>query len=124
MQDPSDSSINPEDHIEFVVKPGKSGPHGIKLPEGFAVARNQSARGRATIETIKLLEGHHIGRRTETYKKLRLGYLQLLEEKRRVYGGNSDTQKVSRLKSELRNATGDDQPYAGLARSFLREHRI
>ena len=76
LLDPSDPGINPEDHIEFVVKSGQTRFHGIDWPMGFAVARNHSAKGRATIETIKLSESHHIGRRTETYKKLRLGYLQ------------------------------------------------
>ena len=122
--DPSDPSADPEDHIEFVVRSGQKGPHGIDWPVGLAVARNHSARGKATIETIKLWEGHHIGRRTETYKKLRLCYLLLREEKGKVDQGNGDTQRVSQLRSELNSAADDDQAYAGLARSFLREHPI
>ena len=126
MLDPSDPAVDPEDHIEFVVR-GKpvSGTDGTgRLPAGLAVPRNGSPRGRETIQAIKLSGSQHVKRRNETLDKLHLYYSRLLAENKRATLGNGDTQQIEWLKNEIRRVIASDSTYAGLARTFVREHRV
>ena len=127
LLDPSDATIDPEDHIEFLVTEEQAknlGYGSIELLSGIAVAREHSLKGRASIQTINLSGSHHVKRRGETLSKLQLCYSWLLSETKRVSVGNGNVQTVHRLKDELQEAVGADKAYAGLARTFCREHRL
>ena len=121
LLDPSDPTLDPEDHIEFVV----SDKQAIgDLPLGLAIPREQSPRGEESIRVIKLSGGHHIKRRNEILSRLRSSYISLLTETKRTACGTGDTLEIDRLKNELQEANGDDKAYAGVARTFHREHRL
>ena len=121
LLNPSDPALNPEDHIEFVVSEKQT---NMGLPLGFAIPRGHSPRGIISIRVIKLSGGHHIKRRKETLDKLMSCYISLLTEAKRTAGGAGNACEVDRLKNELREANRDDKAYAGLARTFHREHRL
>ena len=121
LLNPSDPTLNPEDHIEFVVRERQING---ELPLGLAISRGCSPAGRESIRVIKLSKGHHIKRRRETLDKLRSCYTLLLTEARRTACGAGNAHEVDRLKNELKEANGDDKAYAGLARTFHREHRL
>ena len=121
LLDPSDPTLNPEDHIEFVVSE-KQTTGGVPL--GLAIPRGQSRRGKESIRVIKLSGEQHIKRRRETLDKLRFCYASLLTESTRISHGDGDALEADRLKNELLEAIGDDKAYAGLARTFHREHRL
>ena len=121
LLDPSDPTLNPEDHIEFVVSEKQT---ISRVPLGLAIPRGPSRRGKESIRVIRLSGAHHIKRRRETLDKLRLRYTSLLTEATKISHGDGDAQDVDRLKDELREAMGDDKAYAGLARTFHREHRL
>ena len=121
LLDPSDPTLNPEDHIEFIVS-ARQATGGVPL--GLAIPRDQSRRGKESIRVVKLSREHHIKRRRETLDKLRSWFISLLAESKKVSCGDGDILKANRLKDELLEATRDDKTYAGLARTFYREHRL
>ena len=121
LLNPADPTLDPEDHIEFVVRETQT---AYELPLGLAISRGRSPRGRESIRVIKLWGGHHVKRRKETLDKLRLYYTSLLTEVKRTASGVGNAHEVDRLKNELREAKRDDKAYAGLARTFHREYRL
>ena len=121
LLDPSDPTVNPEDHIEFVVR-DKQATGGVPL--GLAVPRGQSRRGKESIRAMKLSGEHHIKRRRETLGNLMSRYLSWLDESKKIARGNGNSLKADRLRDELMDAIGDDKAYAGLARAFHREYPI
>ena len=121
LLDPSDPCVYPEQHIEFIVKRNQVRLGG-KL--GLAIARSGSANGQETIQTIDLYSEHHIEKRMPTFKYIRRCYIDLLEELKRVDRGNGDPEKIDELKDELQKACDDNEPYAGLARTFRRVHNL
>ena len=121
LLDPSDPTLNPEEHIEFVVS---EKPNTSHLPLGLAIPRDRSPRGRESISVINLSGAHHIKRRRDTLVKLRAWFSSLLTETKRIACGCGDVCEVDRLKNELREANRDDQSYTGLARTFHRVHRL
>ena len=121
LLDPSDPTLDPEDHIEFVVREKQANG---ELPLGLAIPRGDSPRGKETIRVIKLSGAHHIRRRRETLGKLKSAYLSLLTEAKRTACGTGDAHEVERLKNELQESSGDDKAYAGIARTFHRAYRL
>ena len=121
LLDPSDPTLYPEEHIEFVVSEAQT---TSDLPLGLAIPRGHSLRGRESICVIKLSGAHHIKRRQETLGRLRLCFSSLLTETKRTACGGGDARAVDRLKNELREANRDDSAYTGLARTFHRVHRL
>ena len=121
LLDPSDPTLDPEDHIEFVVCKAQT---AWELPLGLAIPRGGSPRGGRSIQVLKLSSEQHIRRRKETLDKLRSWYVSLLTEARRRACGVGDTLEVDCLKNKLREANGDDKAYAGLARTFHREYQL
>ena len=121
LLNPSDPSLDPEDHIEFVVSEKQT---TTDLPPGLAIPRGHSPRGKESIQVMKLSGAQHLKRRQETLGRLRSRFSHFLSEAKRTASGSGDAQVIERLKSELREANGDDKAYAGLARTFHRVHRL
>ena len=120
LLDPSDLTLDPEDHITFVVRIAGGPPTDLAFP----IPRKGSRRGEESIRVLGLSRPHHAQRRMAILGKLRSCLVLYLAEDRRVLQGNGDAQEVDRLRGELREATNGDQPYAGLARAFCQEYRI
>ncbi len=109
--DPSDSAIDPEDHVDFDF----SGP---EWADGFAVimARNGSLLGEGTIRTVGLDASFYTRERRARFRRVILAsYLNLLEA---LDGGDADQVAAQRQSFELLMAS--QRPYAGLARAFAR----
>ena len=121
LLDPSDPIDNPEDHVDFIVDEDQVTENRTL---GLAFGKSGSRKGKETIETIQLDDDHYIEKRLPTLHLLRERFTSLLSERRRIYLGYGDPREVDRLKSALKNACGDDQLYAGLARTFRRFHRL
>ena len=121
LLNPSDPTLDPEDHIEFVVRKEQSAP---ELPLGLARPRDLSSRGSKSIQVLKLWKAHHVKSRRETLEKLMSWYVSLLTEVQRIACRSGDSGKVDCLKSNLRKANGDDKAYAGLVRTFHREYQL
>ena len=128
LVDPADPALDPEDHIEFVVKEQTtaqpSNSVAIELPLGLAVARNSSPLGQETIRVLQLWRPHHIKRRRGILDTLRLSYTSLLTERKRISLGNGDAKQMNKAKGMLQEAIGSDKAYAGLARAFARGHGL
>lgn len=120
LLDPSNPTLDPEDHITFVVRIAGQPPTDLAIP----IARKGSQRGEESIRVLELWKPHHAQRRMATLDKLKSCLVRYLAEDRRVLQGSGNAQEVDRLKGELRKATNDDQPYAGLARAFCREYQV
>ena len=126
LLDPSDPTLDPEDHIEFVVsqkQPAGRLPLG-KLPLGLAIPRGQSRKGNKSIDVINLSGEHHTRRRRETLFKLSSWRRSLMDELNLMASGDGNAHEIDRLKNKLLEACGDDQAYAGLARTFYRVHQV
>ena len=121
LLDPSDPDVDPEHHIEFFVSK-KQSIH--ELPQGFALPRGHSTRGKESIRVVKLYGEHHLKRRREVLSRLRLLHQMLRREVRRLASGSGDAEEIGRLKNELLEACGDDKAYAGLARTFYRVYQV
>ena len=123
LLDPSDPTVDPEDHINYVVRQ-PTGSAGIGLLLGLAIARDDSPRGQATIEAIGLFQEHHIRMRQQTLRGLRHCYELLLMATEGAQDGNGDVREMERWKEKLREAIRDHSIYTGLARTFHREYRL
>ena len=128
LLDPSDPSIDPEDHIAFIVPERPTDVLAIQgngnLPVGLPVARNGSARGAKSIQLVKLYASQHVKRRGEVADKLRHAYLFFLTENQRIASGTGSPEKAGQLKDDLQEAMQDHSNYAGFARAFHREYDL
>ena len=128
LLNPADPTLDPEEHIEFLVSdkqaaiPGNGTLIGLLL--GIAIPRAHSLKGEESIRIIKLSGSHHVKKRKETLDRLLSYYTSLLSESKRVSLGNGDSQEVNRLTSKLQEAVGADKRYAGLSRTFSREYQL
>ena len=121
LLDPSDSTLDPEDHIEFIVDEKQS---LLELPVELAIPRGLTAKGVESIRVLNLSGGQHTLMRNETLAKLNAWHSRLVSEVNRAACGTGDAQVIRELKNDLKNACGDGQVYAGLARTFRRVHRL
>lgn len=126
LLDPSDPSLDPEDHIEFVVSDRQDFGRipSSKMPRGMAVSRGQSLKGKKSIEVLNLSGEHHTRRRRDTWSKLMPWRRELLREHQEVMCGTGNPEKVDRLKNKLREACSVGESYAGLARTFYRVYEV
>ena len=120
LLDPSDSDVDPENHIEFIVSVGQ-GHIGEK---GMAVPRDASTRGRISIKTLGLSKEHHIKERSHRVDELQDDYIDLMSELIKCESGCGDTQKIGRLKQKLQECTRDTRNYAGVGRTFHRRMQL
>ena len=121
LLDPSDPNDDPEDHIEFIVDEKQS---KFELPVDLAVPRGRSQKGFKSIRVLKLSGGQHTLARNETLAKLSSWHSRLLSEINRKPFETRDIKVIDEMKNNLRLACGDDQVYAGLARTYFRVHQI
>ena len=126
LLDPSHPTVDPEDHIDFVVRaePAASLANKSSVEPPLAKPRRNSLKGRETIRVVKLSAEHHVKKRGEILGKLVHWYAALRTESNRTSKGNGDPIQVDKWKNELREAMGDDRAYAGLARTFVREYQV
>ena len=128
LLDPSNPSVDPEEHIEFIVGSEQNSIEGngitIGVPIGLAVARDQSAIGNMSIKTIGLTKEHHIKRRERVVRQLESDYVSLLTEIKKIRLGTGAIMQLECLKQRIRGAMGDDQEFAGVARSFCRKRQL
>ncbi len=120
LLDPSDITLDPEDHITFVVLIAGGPPTDLPIP----IPRNGSRKGEESIRVLGLSRPHHAQRRKALLDKLRSCLALYLIEDQRVHLGRGDAQEVNRLKGKLQEATKEDQPYASLARTFCRQYQV
>ena len=121
LLDPSNPTDDPEDHVDFIVDEDQITENRTL---GFVFGRHGSRKGKETIDTLQLDDDHYIEKRLPTLHLLRERFTSLLSERKRINLGYGDPCEVDRLKSALKNACGDEQLYAGLARTFRRFHRL
>ena len=128
LLDPSDSSIDPEEHIDFMMgnEPNiqQLGPKASVFSKGLAVAKNQSQRGDETINTIGLYMEFHVKRRAEAISNLERCLRSLVRELKKVRAGNGDESEVENQKQCLLGAMEGHREYAGVARAFSRKYRL
>ena len=129
LLDPSDSSIDPEEHIDFMMgnEPifRQLGQRASVFSKGMAVAKDQSQRGNATIGTIGLSSiEHHLKRRGEVIRNLEECLRLLICELKKVKVGNGDATEVENQKQCLLGAMEGHREYAGVARAFSRKYRL
>lgn len=120
LLDPSDSSIEPEEHIGFAV----GDKHDIKLPLGLAVCRNGSKRGAQTIQTIRLHNEYYVRLRARLLNQMWWDYYRLRTELEKQRAGCGNLVEIARLKRSLRNRMDDDQEHAAAARAFCRKMNL
>ena len=128
LLDPSDSSIDPEEHIDFMMgnetNVQQLGPKASVFSKGMAVAKNQSQRGDETINTIGLYMGFHVKRRAEAISNLERCLRLLIRELKKVQVGNGDATEVENQKQCLLGAMEEHREYAGVARAFSRKYGL
>ncbi len=115
MIDPSDDSLDPEDHITFLVEDRED-----DILWGLACEKNKSQRGRKTIDVIELykkyyLEKHQIflDKLFDLYTALRTAHIII---------GNDQKKQI--YKDKLEMVMGAPNEFSALARAFARYKRL
>ena len=116
LLDPSDPDVDPEQHIEFIVREDQS---DVGLT-GMAVSRDGSDRGRISIKTFGLYDEHHIKKRAEFVDTLENAFFELITEFKKGRDGHGDTGRIDGLRHRIQNRMRDCHRYAGVARCFFR----
>lgn len=112
--DPSDSKIDPEDHITFIVDDRKIAEYGLPTE------RNKSKLGRMTIDIINLQGLFHTRKRRDfLHDKLLPGYSNLLKA---LDLGDSDKIDIEKKRFEMWMSSHND--YAAFARVFCRKRKM
>ena len=109
--DPSDATMDPEDHISFDVKLGKT--------MGLARAVNRSSQGRVTVEVLGLDSTFHRQRHAVQIREMMGRYCDLLEAQDE---GNTDV--VERHKVWFGKNLASTAPFSAVARAFARFYRL
>jgi uncharacterized protein (TIGR02646 family) len=106
--DPSDSRLDPEEHIDFVVDDGD--------PElGRAVARNNSRSGSTTIDVVGLRNPHYVRERKSFFKLLNHCYMLLLEAE-----NQRESEMLEFCKKGFAMLVSAKGKFAGFARAYAR----
>lgn len=113
LLDPSNLSINPEDHLDFIVDTKKD-------DLGLITARNNSNFGVVTIEVIGLYNPYYTGEHIDHILDVLLPcYRTLLKAH---YQGEPEQYK--RCIDDFQMYTSEKCKYAGLARAFVKHYKI
>ncbi len=107
--DPSDLTINPEDHITFET---------IKV-WGVIIEKNGSKKGMHTIDTIGLSSTYFTKKRLQHHK-----YLAQLESNLRTAISEGEPDQVRQLKKEVNRCVSDKGKFASYARTYFRKRGI
>lgn len=116
LLDPSNKTVEPEDHIDFVVVPEQ----GSIGPKGLAIPKNNSEQGKATIETIGLASSYHVKQRYTAIRYLEVCYLQLKTWSVSGGAGASSTEDATVWKAKLAQTVEAGEAHASVARAYAR----
>ena len=112
--DPSDSSIDPEDHIAYNMDDIDDSEFGIPFE------RNNSLYGRTTIDIIGLWEGYYVRKIRDFYDDvLDLTYNNLLKAKHQ-----SNYTRLQNLCDKFEMLMSAKEPFAAFAREFARVKKL
>jgi len=111
--DPSDPSMDPEEHITFIVDERRVKEYGLP------VERNNSKRGRATIDVVGLDGTFYLRKRRDWHSRLASLYINLLEamDQENNHELNNCCQRFTLYMSAKK-------PFAAYAREFARQKRL
>lgn len=111
--DPSDSNIDPEDHIDFIVDDREN-------DYGLIIARNNSSKGKTTIEAIGLSNGFYTRKHRDLLASELLPlYAQMLRAK-----NQKEERQLDRIKREFEMYMSAKSELSALARAFAKYKRL
>lgn len=109
LLDPTDTSTDPEDHLEFIIDDDEA-------LFGSIMERNGSVCGRKTIDTVDLTNSSHIRKRKNALQEIMNLYFNILKA--------SDVTSKSQAVQHLEQRLGANCEHAAIAREFARVKKL
>lgn len=116
---PSDQSIDPEAHLDFVLDDKDDSDHGLIYAKANNKSKANSKIGRYTIKVLGLDRAYYTKKHGDHLIELGKDYLLLLTAKRR-----GDDKEVKRWESEFRMSVSAKRPLAAVARAFAHDKKL
>jgi uncharacterized protein (TIGR02646 family) len=111
--DPSGRGVDPEEHITFIVDDRRVEEYGLP------VERNESKKGRATIDIVGLDGSFYVRKRRTWHRSLKRLYLNLLEAK-----DQDNKVEIEICCQTFRLYMSANKEFAAYAREFARHIRL
>jgi len=111
--DPTDTSVDPEEHLEFIVTLDSDFLYGM------VIERNSSEAGRTTINTLKLDNQFLTGRRRDFVHQLCSHYHNML-----VAMSNNDKDDVESARALLINCAKPTKEFSACAKEFIEKTKV
>lgn len=112
LLDPSDPTIDPEDHIAFIT----SGPLALI---GSCTSKNGSVLGETTIDTVKLDSPYYQSSRNVIHD-----FLVVIHRELAISRANGDDRKHVEYRSKMECLTSPRSPFAAFARSYVQNQNL